>query len=182
MSWKLSSNDGNVKVYINEATGSECILDFIYSDISGANWYGFRDLFSIPKVRLAYARSIADLFNIGLSASDITGWISEEKKLLKSNDPEKYEKLYSLVLQKESLVNNTVDPMLQYLSVATVYVVGEDERIDYFNQSETANKLKLWSEDKDAQSFFLGWYSKRIITYMSDLKKLTQIASINQEQ
>lgn len=177
MKWELKTKTETSRTYINDQTGTECITNVIYTDKLGNNWWGFHDLFKIPYIRIAYAKSISDLFQTGLSTTDLREWIAKEKELLRSTDVEKYEKLYSMVLQKEAIINNTTQPLMQHLSLCTVYVLGENERIDYYSDQDAADKLKTWDLDKGACSFFLSWHAMHIQNYTQDLKKLSQIVS-----
>lgn len=183
MKWELSFNGKNVntgrayKIYTNNETGSECKIEHIYTDRLDIKWWGFSDLFAMPYIRIAFAKTISDLFLTGLTATDLRTWISKEKELLKSNDKEKYEKLYAMVLEKESVIENTVDPIKQHLALCTVYVMEEDEKIDYYSQSMAGEKLEKWKLDIDAQTFFLNWRYGHINRYYQDLKNITEIAS-----
>lgn len=175
MKWKLSSQTDKKKIYINDQTGTECELDLIYTDQLQRNWWGFHDLVSIPYIRKAFSQSITNLFQAGLSYDDLTRWIAEEKKILRSNDTEKYEKLYALVLEKETTITSIVDPLKQNLGLATVYVLDENERIDYFNFDVATNKLNAWRLDPESESFFLTWLNDHILRFTKTLENLSQI-------
>lgn len=180
MKWILQKETGATRVYRNESTGTECRTDLIHTDRNGNKWFGFYDLFNIPYIRTAQAKNISDLFTMGLTPGDITKWITEEKALLKAainkSDPEAYEKLYALVLQKEQIIKTVVDPLKQHLTLCTIYVLTEDERIDYYTPDIGAAKLEAWALDTEAQSFFLNWHAGHIQNFMKDYKNITQIA------
>jgi hypothetical protein len=165
---------GKIKrVYRNEQ-GIEVKTSEIYTDRDGTKWFGFDDLFKIPIMRLSMSRHISDLFTMGLSLKDILDWCNQEKKLIRSDDPDKYEKLYSLILEKERLANYTADPVRQHLALCTVYVLADNERIDYFDEEQSSEKLKLWAGMVDAIPFFLTWYNVITRDYIKDLKSISQ--------
>ncbi len=166
-----------IRTYINDRTSTEVKTELLYTDKAGQRWWGFQDLFKIPYIRTAYAKHISDLFTIGLSLKDIVGWCSEEKTLLKSDDPEKYEKLYSLILEKEKIATVTADPIKQHLALCTIYVLADDERIDYFDDQVANDKMILWNADMAATSFFLTWHSRHIADYTKTLNRISQTVS-----
>lgn len=166
-----------VRIYQNERTGTEVKTEHIYTGKEGEKYFGFADLFKIPYIRSAYAKHINDLYGLGLSLKDVLSWCAKEKELLRSDDPEKYEKLYSLVLEKEGVVQHGADPIRQHLALCTVYVLGEDEQVDYFSETVAEEKLTKWKADDDAVAFFLNWHHERIQHYTGILKKSLKTVS-----
>ena len=114
---------------------------------------------------------------MGLSLKDILDWCNQEKKLLKSDDPDKYEKLFQLVLEKERLANYTADPVKMHLALCTVYVIEDGERIDYFDEEQSHAKSMKWKGMIDCIPFFLTWYNDITQHYIKDLKSISRIAS-----
>src|SRR5919108_662107 len=114
-----------VRYYKNERTNTEVKTEHIYTDKDGKMYFGFADLYKIPYIRSVYAKHINDLYSVGLSLKDILKWCEQEKTILKSDDPEKYEKLYALILEKEGIASHTADPIQQHLSLCTIYVLAE---------------------------------------------------------
>jgi hypothetical protein len=177
MNCKLLKEDGKIRTYIQEKTGNEFQTELIHTDPNGAQWYGFRDLFKIPYIRIAYAKQIADLYTTGLALADILEWCSKEKVLLKGNDPEKYEKLYSMVLDKENLAKSTADPLQQHLGLCTVYVLADDERIDYFDLNISQGKMSRWRLFPETTAFFLSWHTAHIHNYITHYNSTSKTAS-----
>lgn len=177
MKWNLKEtktvNGKEVRVY-ESSTGSTCETMEIYIDSGGNKWFGFRDLFKIPYIRVAYAKHISDLFSIGLGLSDIVAWCKAEKDLIRSDDPEKYEKLFALILEKERIAKSTADPVRQHLALCTVYVLSDDERIDLFKDEDAETKLKLWGGDRGAITFFLNWHNAHIQRYTKALDRISK--------
>lgn len=169
-------NNKLTRLYRNKA-GAETKTSLIYTDKDGRKWFGFVDLFRIPVIRISMAQHISSLYGVGLSSKDLATWIKEEKALLKSNDPEKYEKLYAMILEKERIINYTADPVKQHLALCTVYVIAEDERIDYFDESIADEKLKLWLGMPEGVGFFLSWHNEHIQNYMKDLNEISKTVS-----
>lgn len=186
MKWKLVEQklvrNKPTRIYRNEATGSECQTELLLTDDQNNNWWGFKDLRMIPYIRITYAKHISDLFSIGLSLKDIQDWCKQEKDLLRGKDPEKYEKLYALILEKERLANYTADPTKQHLALCTVYVLREDERIDHFSDEISAEKLQIWNADIGLLSFFLSWHNNHIQNFIKTLDRITPIVSRQQQQ
>jgi hypothetical protein len=166
-----------VKTYRNVKTGTEIKLSLIHEDTDGKKYWGFIDLYKMPIMRSSMAKNITDMYTIGLTLKDILNWCNQEKELLKGDDPEKYEKLYALILEKEKLATYTADPIKQQLALTTVYVLEDDERIDYFDEAEAERKLKTWAGRPDLVSFFLTWQTDHIGRYMKTLAKVSQIVS-----
>lgn len=176
MKWEISKEEGKVRTYRNERTGSEIQTHVIYTDIFGNDWYAFKDLFKLPMLRIVYSKQVADFFNTGVTPEDLDKWDEEELRLLKSDDPEKYEKLYAVVLERRRLRKSIVDPIQQHLSLCAVYVMFPDERIDYFDMATIARKMTIWKGDTDAVAFFLSWHSRHIEHCIDSLKSTSQIA------
>lgn len=157
--------------------GSESTTEVVYKDADGNRWWGFKNLMQIPIIRKSMASYITSLYNVGLSLNDIKKWCADEKTLLKGNDPEKYEKLYAMVLEKEKIAIYTADPVKAALALATIYIMSEKERIDYFDPEESEKKLRLWLGMPEAVGFFLTWQNKHIESYMKRLDKASRTAS-----
>lgn len=172
-------NNRPTRTYKNKQTGGETKLYLIYEDKDNpakGRWWGFTDLYKIPIMRMVMARNITDLYNVGLSLKDIQDWCSQEKTLLRSSDPEKYEKLYQLVLEKEKLATFTADPIKQQIALCTVYVLADDERIDYFDEQKSYEKLQSWKPFPDLSAFFLHWLNKVTQPYIDRFSKISKIA------
>lgn len=163
-----------VRTYRNTKTFTETKLNHIHTDKEGMKWWGFQDLFKIPMMRMSMVRNITDLYTIGLTLKDIITWCDQETTLLRSNDPEKYEKLYALVLEKRKLAEHTADPIRQQLALCTVYILADDERIDYFDEQEAEKKLNMWKAYPNDVSFFLTWHTNHIQGYIRDLNKISE--------
>ena len=177
MKWRIQSETATMRIYENDTNSSTIQTDLIHTDKMGNKWYGFYDLFSIPYLRIAYSKTISDLFGIGLTVDDLKKWIANEKKILKSNDPEKYEKLYAAVLEKEQAITGAIDPIQQHLAIATIYVLSSTEQIDFYSPTIAEQKLQLWKLDQDAQSFFLSWHIERMANYTKHLSNPSPIVS-----
>lgn len=172
-----TENNRRVRVYKNQSTGTESKTTPIYKDNNGVEWWGFTDLYKIPYMRIAYSKHIADMFTMGLSLADILKWCADEKALLKGNDPDKYEKLYALILEKERLANYTADPIKLHLALCSVYVLREEEAIDQFSDAQAQEKLLLWAVDREAQAFFLTWHNEHMQNFWETLAGISQTVS-----
>lgn len=176
--WNLQSEKDGKRTYVNSTTGSQCTTSKLYTDKNGNNWYGFDNLMAIPYTRQFAATKISSLYALGLSKDDLNQHIEGLKKILKSEDKEKYEKAYSLVLDFESKANNATDAIRQMSSLVCVYYMLNDERIDSFEQSLQLHKMSLLENDPDAHAFFLNRQMQDIERYTSFLSQITQIASV----
>lgn len=166
------------RVYVNSQTGAECVTQELYKDKMNRVWFGFVDLFKIPYIRVAFSQHISNLFGVGLTKEDLGKWCNELKTTLKNgNDPERYEKAYASILNTEALINSMADPVKQHLSLCTVYVLREDEKIDVFSEELAGSKMKDWAMDLQAQSFFLNWHLEHIQRYTENWKNTLEIAS-----
>lgn len=171
--------EGNriIRTWRNTKTGNEIKLSLIHQDQDGSKYWGFVDLFKMPIMRSSMAKNITDMYTIGMTLKDILKWCADEKDLLKSDDPEKYEKLYALILEKERLATYTADPLKQQLALTTVYILEDDERVDYFDEAIAEKKLKAWSGRPDLIAFFLTWQTDHIGRYLKTLAKVSAIVS-----
>lgn len=173
MIWQLTQQTDKERTYINQQTNTEVKTKLLHIDQSGNRWWCFHDLMTVPYIRKAFSQNITTLFEVGLSAQDLKSWIERLKTILKSNDVEKYEKAFALVLDIQTQVENTADPLKQYLALATVFVLEDTERIDYFSYDLATQKLALWKLDELAQAFFLNWLTSQISYYSNILEKIT---------
>lgn len=164
-----------IRTYRNNQ-GNETQTTWIFQDASGKDWYGFVDLLKIPYIRMAYAQNITNLFTVGLSLNDVLKWCQEEREILRSGDADKIEKAIALTYEKERHCKQVADPVQQHLSLATVYVLEENERVDSFSESKSVEKLVLWKADPGAISFFLNWLTGHTQNYIQRLEKISRIA------
>lgn len=175
--WRLQSDSGAKRVFSNSVTGSTCTMTKHYVDNEGNAWFGFDDLTAIPYTRNFAATKISSLYTLGLSKDDLTGFISKQKTIIKSNDPEKYEKLFALVLDFESKAQNAADPVKQMSSLVCVYFTLNDEPIDSFEGGLQAKKMTLLEADPEAHAFFLSKQIELTERYMTSLNLISQIVS-----
>lgn len=176
--WNLESEKDGKRLYRNSITNSQCVTTKLYQDREGNDWYGFDNLTEIPYTRNFAATKISSLYALGLSKTDLTNHIEGLKKILKSDDREKYEKAYSLVLDFESKANNATDAIRQMSSLVCVYYMLNDERIDSFEQSLQLHKMSLLEADPKAHAFFLNQQIKDIERYTTFLNQISRIASV----
>lgn len=173
---KIKDHEGK-RQYRNPITGSECTTSIVCIDKDGNSWYTFDNLFTLPFMRQFAATKISSLYQIGLSKEDITNHIMSVKATLKSNDPEKYEKAFGLMLDFETKANEATNALRQISSLVCVYNVINDERVDLFDMSIQEQKLKLLEADHELHSFFLKRQIERTETYGSHLDLFLKTAS-----
>jgi hypothetical protein len=154
--WTLKEDQKNKKLYHNTATGSQCIQSMAYTDKEGNQWFSFDDLNSIPYTRNFAATKISSLYALGLSKDDLSSFIVKQKAILKSTDPEKYEKAFALLLDFEGKANNATDAIKQMSSLVCVYFTLNDEPIDSFEGTLQQKKMSILEADTDAHCFFLN--------------------------
>lgn len=171
-----------VRLYRNSRTGTETKLQLLHTDKQGEKWWGFTDLYKIPYSRLAMVRNITDLYAIGLSLKDITKWCEDMKGLLRSADAERYEKAYAKVLEIETTAKFGADPIQQQLALCTVYVLSDEERIDYFDESISVDKLTKWKTQPELVAFFLTWHTGHIHNSIRRLERISKTVLNLQEK
>lgn len=176
--YQLTEEKDERRKYKSTNTGTEIFTRLIYTDTDKNNWWAFENLMDIPFIRKQAAEKITQLYGAGMNEFDINDFISNSKALLKSNDPEKYEKLYSELLNFERLKEQTANPVKQNLGLCTVYILKNDEVPDVWNSSAAAEKMSAWAIDLKAQGFFLNWFTDGIKTFTRHLEDLSQIVSI----
>lgn len=174
--WKLTSGQNNKRIYTNSETNSLCMQSMVYIDKDGNNWWEFDSLTSIPYTRNFAATKISSLYALGLSKDDLTGHINGLKKILKSDDREKYEKAFALVLDFESKAMNATDGLRQQSALVPVYYTLNDEPIDSFDQSLQLKKMELLEADVNMHSFFLKRHFDASQLLMNSLNSILPIA------
>ncbi len=150
----LQKETDNKRIYRSSITGTEVITTLIYTDSDGRKWWAFEDLLQIPHIRRMAANNISQLYGAGFTKNDLSNFVNKSKSILKGIDPDKYEKAYSELLQLETIVESNIDPVKQELGLCSVYILGDDERIDFFSSREASEKMELWALDIDTQAFF----------------------------
>lgn len=167
-----------VRTYRNKTTGTELTTYLLKEDRARGQWWTFEDLFTLPFIRQVASKKIMDLYGFGLSITDITAHTTQIKQLLRSDDQEKYEKVYAKVLELENITSAMADPIKQCIGLCTVYLLYNDERPDAYVQSEQNVKMSHLALDIDLQSFFLNWWTDIMRDSGKLLKGLSRIASM----
>jgi hypothetical protein len=178
---EVGKSKTSVRTYRNDLTGTEITTYMLRKDAAGNEWWAFEDLFALPFIRQMMAKRIVDLYGHGLSLDDINQHVAQFKKLLKSNDPEKYEKCYAKALEMETLATTMADPVRQCIGLCTVYLMLNDERPDAYSNTEQARKMDLLTLDIDLQTFFLNWWTDCMRHSGKVLKGISAIASMTNQ-
>lgn len=171
----------SVKTFRNDLTGTEISIYLLKKDRAGNEWWAFEDLFALPFIRQMMAKRVVDLYGHGLSLDDITQHTAQLKKLLRSNDVEKYEKCFAKVLEMENLATTMADPIRQCIGLCTVYLMLNDERPDSYTSTDQARKMDMLSLDIDLQTFFLNWWTDCMRHSGKVLKGISAIASMTNQ-
>ncbi len=179
--WKLESEiPKDYRVYRNAVTNSICKQEFKYEDQEKNSWYSFTDLAQLPYTRQFAAQKVTSLYTLGLSKEDLKRHTDGLKSLLKSNDSEKYEKAYALVLDFENKAANATDAVKQLSALVCVYFTLNDEPIDSFEDSLQIKKMALLEANPEMHNFFLQEQIRLTETYTNSLNALLQTVSIVQ--
>lgn len=174
--WKLLNDENGKRTYANEY-GSKCIQSLCYQDKEGNNWYSFDDLLTLPYTRNFAATKVTSLYALGLSKDDLTVFIDKMKGLLKSDDREKYEKIYAQVLDFEQKASNATHAIKQMTALTCVYFTIGDEPIDAFDGVLQSKKMALIEADPAMHTFFLNRQMQVTEDYTMRLQQLSQIVS-----
>lgn len=177
--WNKTEEADGKRIYTNSVTGSQCAMSMVYTDKEGNNWWSFDNLISMPYTRNFAATKISSLYALGLSKDDLNNYTTGLKSVLKSDDKEKYEKAYALVLEFESKANNAADPIKQMSSLVCVYFTMNDEPIDSFSTDLQIKKMSILEADPEAHSFFLTKQIELTEHYMTSLNSITQTSLEN---
>lgn len=175
--WKLTSNGKESRVYTNTLTNSQCSQTLVHTDKEFNTWWEFDSLTAIPYTRNFAATKISSLYALGLSKDDLNGHIAGLKAILKSQDKEKYEKAFALVLDFESKASNATDAIKQMSSLVCVYYTINDEHIDSIDNSIMITKMSLLEGDPEMHTFFLTRQIEATERYTNFLNSISQIAS-----
>lgn len=166
------------RVYTNSVTGSKCTQTEVHTDKEGNKWYSFDDLSAIPYTRNFAATKISSLYALGLSKDDLNAHITGLKKILKSADPDKYEKAYASVLDFESKAASATDAIKQMSALVCVYFTMNDEGIDSFDGNLQIKKMAILEADPEMHNFFLSRQIDLIERYTTRLNQISQIVSL----
>lgn len=154
--WKLETDNGKERSYLNSATGTKSTQTLIYKDKDGNKWWSFDDLNAMPWVRKFAANKIISLYALGLSKVDAEMFFTKHKATLKEKDNgEKYEKAFSETLEFENLFKGATDPVKQMSSLTCVYFTLEDENVDSFENGLQIKKMSMLEADGEMHAFFL---------------------------
>lgn len=179
--YTLTSQNDTRRTYRSSVTGTEIFTKLIYTDESGNKWWAFEDLLQMPFIRKKASEKISQLYGIGFTKDDLSGFAGRLKTILKGSDAEKYEKAFSEVLNLETIIEENLNPVKESLSMCAIYILADEERIDTFSFAEAAKKMELWALDFDAQAFFLNFLSAGINDFTAHYRSITQIASTVQK-
>lgn len=179
--YTLQSETDIRRSYRSSISDTEIFTNVIYTDGNGSKWWAFEDLLQIPFIRKKAAEKVSQLYGVGLTKEDLTGFTARLKTLLKSDDIEKYEKAYSEVLNMEAVTEETTDPVKQSLSLCSVYILSDNERVDTFSFQDAIEKMNTWAMDMDAQAFFLNFLTSGMNDFTKHYKSIMQIASTLQK-
>jgi hypothetical protein len=175
--WELTKDQEGKRTYTNRQTGSVCATTMVYVDKEGNSWWNFDDLMNLPYTRNFAATKISSLYALGLSKDDLSNHINSVKTLCKSNDKEKYEKIYAHILDFETKANNATDAIKQMSSLVCVYFLLNDEKIDSFDNNLQIQKMAILEADQDAHGFFLSRQLTATEDYLNRSNLLSQIVS-----
>lgn len=174
--WKLLTDGKDKRIYTNSVTSSQCSQTQVYSDKDGNKWWEFDSLTAIPYTRNFAATKITSLYALGLSKDDLNNHILGLKSILRSQDKEKYEKAFALVLDFESKANSATDAIKQMSSLVCVYFTINDEPIDSFDNNLQIKKMSLLEADTEMHTFFLSKQVAATERYSAFLNSISQIA------
>lgn len=180
--WKLSNQHPDKRIYTNSETHSQCTQTMCYTDSDGNTWWEFDSLTSIPYTRNFAATKISSLYALGLSKDDLSSHINGLKNILNSNDKEKFQKAYALVLDFETKANSATDAIKQMSSLVCVYFTMNDEPIDSFDNNLQIKKMSLLEADPEMHTFFLKKQIDATERYTNFLNSISEIASQPREE
>lgn len=174
--YQLQQQTDTKRTYRSSITGTEVSTYLLHTGQDGANWWAFEDLLNIPFIRKKAAEKLTQLYGAGITKEDLTKIVSTLKTLLRSQDPEKYERAYSEVLQLEEITEQTADPVKQSLSLCAVYILSDDEQVDTFSSTLTRDKMEKWALQTDLQAFFLNFLTSGMNAYTTLYDSISQTA------
>lgn len=174
--WRLSTDGKNQRTYTNNVTNSQCTQSMVYVDKDDNSWWEFDSLTAIPFTRNFMATKISSLYALGLSKDDLSHHVNGMKSILKSQDKEKYEKAFALILDFENKANTATDAIKQMSSLVCVYYTLGDELIDSFDNSLQIKKMALLESDIEMHTFFLSRQIDATERYTNFLNSISQIA------
>lgn len=176
--WILDSEKGIKRLYKNSKTNSTCGQTMCFTDKEGNQWWEFDSLIVIPYTRQFAASKITALYQLGLTKDDLTNHINGLKKILNSNDTEKFQKAYANILDFEAKAAQATDPVKQMSSLVCVYFTMNDEAIDSFIGEIQIRKMGILEADYEAHTFFLQRQIELMETSTNFLGVISQIASL----
>ncbi len=173
--WQLISDNTDKRIYSNPATGSKINMNMVYIDKDSNKWWLFDDLTAMPYTRQFAATKVSSLYALGLTKDDLSVHVNGLKTILKSDDPEKYEKAYANIIEFESKANVATDAIKQMSALVPVYFTFNDEDIDSFENNLQIRKMSLLEADSTMHSFFLNLQLTATERFLQVSKMLSQI-------
>jgi hypothetical protein len=175
--YKIEKKTAKQRTYRNDLTGTAITTALIYTDADGRKYWAFEDLLNVPFIRKKATEYITQLYSAGITRDDLTTFLATIKRMLREDDPDKYEKLFAETLRVESILTSATEPVKQSLSLCTVYILDDDERVDVFDMAGAAKKMERWAMDPDLQAFFLNWLTDGMNNYTELYAKTSAIVS-----
>lgn len=175
--WKLIKEENNHRTFVNTTTNSQSSQVMAYVDPDGNKWWSFEDMAAIPFTRQMAATSIQALYTLGLSKDDLSNHINGLKKVLKSDDKEKYEKAFAMVIDFETKSSMATDAIKQISSMVCIYNTLNDEEIDSFDKKLQLKKMSMLEADVNGHVFFLKKQTEALERYNNFLNSISQTAS-----
>lgn len=127
------------------------MLKEIYKDSGGNKFYTFEDFSLLPPARAIAAMFFTRYVDLRISRHTLSYLMRKIETLFNQKEFMKAGSIVEEIRLREELF---AEPET-LRELATVYILMENERPEIYREADAIKKKELWSEDPDADAFFL---------------------------
>jgi len=149
-------------------------LELFKKDKMGNRFYKWKEGRVMPGTRYLVAMVRVEEANMGVDAQSLVNHLNVS---LENFNKHNYAEAVSVITKLRNRVA-TADPQAAYLSLASCYVLMNDEDPKNYDMVTARKKIKIWRSDSELQSFFLTFAYQLIKNLQPTSKGRTQDASM----
>lgn len=167
---KATKNNGDEVMvdtitYYNTQTQKEFKITQLYlgdlAQPAEKKYYIFDDIMSMPIMRKIGATKVEKLFGKEITPIDQKTFAKSVKEAIDGGmEREAMMRLWGEADRFERSADIASDSEIQYLGLASIYILEEGEQIDYWAESTGVKKIQAWKANPEMASFFLRWVNK----------------------
>jgi hypothetical protein len=179
MPWILKEKTNNALHYVNTLTNETSTWSKIWTHSELGDFYCIDNIMMLPYQRKFGFDLAQQMEKIGIEKDEMVNSMQEIMDLCK----EKKQGFDLEVFSKAQIIHSTLKNGWDYqktaLMTCSLLIIQEGDTIDIIDQTESVNKINLWSKDKPMMGFFLSIANQRCSSLINSLDPFTQMSSGN---